>query len=444
MARQSSSGTAGAIVGMVIFVLLFLATLVLSIVFYNQLSDAREQMAREKTRLDNIATRQDATELTAFIQPESGTHVAQALKDMRYFRRTITGQENTDAAGTKLAVDALNLEGRNLVEAVRNLQGNLGETEAREAELKRQIEQRGEAMVNLEEQNNAAKESFQEGVQDLEQVLDSQAEAVSDYQKQSDEQISTLDVRLRETRSNLQTEIERLTIERDNLTTEVALGKQRLTELRRVVSPESEREPDGRIASLLKTDDVVYIDLGYDDKILPGMTFEVFSYRKGVEAREDGGLRGKAQIEVINVNPHSAAARVMEIEAGQLIEVDDLIANVIYDRNRTYNFFVFGDFDVEDRGRPSLADRRRIEAMVSQWGGSLTEELGYDTDFLVLGVPPSLPTGNPGDDPVQIEIQAELQERYNRYEQLIEQANELSIPILNQNRFLSLVGYYRR
>ena len=63
---------------------------------------------------------------------------------------------------------------------------------------------------------------------------------------------------------------------------------------------------------------------------------------------------------------------------------------------------------------------------------------------LVLGVPPALPTGNPGDDPVQIEIQAELQERYNRYEQLMEQANELSIPILNQNRFLSLVGYYRR
>jgi len=39
---------------------------------------------------------------------------------------------------------------------------------------------------------------------------------------------------------------------------------------------------------------------------------------------------------------------------------------------------------------------------------------------------------------------AEATRNYETYNRLANQARELSVPVLNQNRFLALVGYYRR
>ena len=74
------------------------------------------------------------------------------------------------------------------------------------------------------------------------------------------------------------------------------------------------RTGDAVVLTATPGDDVVYIDLGYDDKILPGITFEVYSHRKGVEASEGGRLRGKARIEVISVNADSGMNSVSPIE----------------------------------------------------------------------------------------------------------------------------------
>ena len=47
-------------------------------------------------------------------------------------------------------------------------------------------------------------------------------------------------------------------------------------------------------------------------------------------------------------------------------------------------------------------------------------------------------------DPVKIERVAAQRRKYETYQSLISEAKALSIPILNQNRFLVLVGYYQR
>jgi hypothetical protein len=83
--------------------------------------------------------------------------------------------------------------------------------------------------------------------------------------------------------------------------------------------------------------------------------------------------------------------------------------------------------------------------MIEEWGGKLTRQLTYDVDFLVLGRDPALPE-RPEDqlDPVAMQRYAADQKRFETYQELIGEAKALKIPVLNQNRFLVLIGYYQR
>ena len=63
-----------------------------------------------------------------------------------------------------------------------------------------------------------------------------------------------------------------------------------------------------------------------------------------------------------------------------------------------------------------------------------------DMDFLVLGQEPQVPAKRQPGDPQW--WQAML--TYQTYKALEQEARDLGIPILDQNRFLQLVGYYRR
>ena len=73
-------------------------------------------------------------------------------------------------------------------------------------------------------------------------------------------------------------------------------------------------------------------------------------------------------------------------------------------------------------------------------------KLSYDVDYLVLGQEPPLPQAPPPNvvDPTAIAAYVEAQRNYETYQQLIGEARNLNIPILNQNRFLNLIGYYQR
>jgi hypothetical protein len=118
---------------------------------------------------------------------------------------------------------------------------------------------------------------------------------------------------------------------------------------------------------------------------------------------------------------------------------------VVYSPYSTFNFHVHGRFDVDKTGQATEDDRQRIERMITRWGGRLMEELTYEVDFLVLGQSPPPPMVLPDTiDPVEITRQIRLRAEYERHEQLLERAREMSIPVLNQNRFLTLVGFFER
>jgi hypothetical protein len=189
------------------------------------------------------------------------------------------------------------------------------------------------------------------------------------------------------------------------------------------------------------------INRGKKDKVILGQTFEVYSSPAALRPNPETGEypRGKATLEVISIEKDAALTRVIRTQRGNPIVRGDVIANAIWDPNKTYTFVVLGNFDFNADGAPTSAEQSDIRALIENWGGRVTDTLAGDVDFLVLGSRPVVPPAPPSDAPAAV-LEAYIRQRriQQDYDRLIEQAAATSIPILNQNRLFTLTGYSDR
>ncbi len=212
------------------------------------------------------------------------------------------------------------------------------------------------------------------------------------------------------------------------------------------------RQPDGKIIKVANQQDV-YIDLGsIDHGVSPGLTFQVYDRITGVPGigsetdpiSNDNLPVGKASIEIIRVGQNSSEARVTRLKPGEFLTEGDVIANIVYDRNANYNFFVYGDFDPERSGTWNAAKGEVIKSLVKRWGGTVVDHVGPDVDFVIIGREPEIPNFSKEDleRPENKLIYDNKKAALAAYTAVLNQAKELTIPILNQNRFLYYTGYY--
>ena len=240
------------------------------------------------------------------------------------------------------------------------------------------------------------------------------------------------------------------------------------------------RRHEGYIAQLADAK-TVYINLGRGDQIFPGMTFEV--YDKGqplphlgdVSDQEDMPV-GKGSIEVTDVMDGTSRCYIDHLEPGEHLVVGDPIFNIVYDPNTKFKFFVYGNFDFSQRvpkqtnndmagftagdqtdntdntdaelafeaHRPSPAAGDLIKGLIVQFGGQVENHLGVDTDFVVIGEPPTVEIFTPDElrDPLKQQQLANEKIAEDNYDKVVNTAKDLGIPIMNQNRFLYFIGFY--
>ena len=55
----------------------------------------------------------------------------------------------------------------------------------------------------------------------------------------------------------------------------------------------------------------LFIDIGADKRVVPGMTFELFDDASAIVAASDSGSRGKASIQVVKVGDTTSTCRVL-------------------------------------------------------------------------------------------------------------------------------------
>jgi hypothetical protein len=222
----------------------------------------------------------------------------------------------------------------------------------------------------------------------------------------------------------------------------------RLAYRRPYVDDAAIRVADGQLIRV-PGNNVCYINLGYGSGVTTGMTFEVYDKLSGVpplppNLNGDEQLPvGKASIEIIHVGQNSSECRIVHTEPGAVLVEGDLIENLVYDAHQKYNFCVYGNFDLGNTGRPVAADAEVIKRLVTQWGGKLIDHISPNTDFLVIGAEPVLPEFSKDDlTPENQKKLQDAQDALEKYQEIRQQAKDLHIPVLNQNRFLYYVGYY--
>ena len=361
-------------------------------------------------------------------------------------------------AAERLKIDAKSLPSENLVEAVNTLTNTLQNRQNEVATLNAQVadlQKKQEALVR------DTQAQIEQMTRTMEQIRVEQQEAianVSSVTAEKDTQIQTVSgdaerqlAALREQIQSLQTANAELGGRNRGLELELNRIRERLSEVRIDPTQAVTRVPDGRIIRV-QANNTVYIDLGGGDQVTPGLTFEVFDKGDGIPqpgdpASDENLPQGKASIEVIRVNPSTSECRVTRTTPGTALSEGDLIVNLVYDKNTKYNFVVFGNFDLDRNGVATPQDAEVIKRLVTQWGGNIVGDINVDTDFVVLGREPEIPTATRA----ELESDPILKARYDAavaeaeaYSQISAKAREYRIPILNQNRFLYLIGYYNQ
>jgi predicted nucleic acid-binding Zn-ribbon protein len=197
------------------------------------------------------------------------------------------------------------------------------------------------------------------------------------------------------------------------------------------------RKADGKILQVKDRQDVCYINLGANDRITPGLTFSVYP-SAGIP--ENG--EGKAKIAVTTVRDVVSECRIVERTGKEPIVPGDLVVNVAYDPRRTLTFVVDGQFDLRNRGQASPEDVQEVKLLIQRSGGKVGDQVDVQTDFAVLGTEPPKPPqpSESAAEAVWAVYQAQLRE-YNRYQETLQAAKSMHVPILNTNRFLALIGY---
>lgn len=211
--------------------------------------------------------------------------------------------------------------------------------------------------------------------------------------------------------------------------------------------------PDAQVASVFGNGRNLFISLGRNDGLVMGMTFEVYAPDPILRLNTVGEARGKASIEVYGLDDNSATCRIVRLERGASVDPGDPVVNVGYDPNMPIDMVAFGYFDIDGDGGTN--DIGRINALVESTTANVAvlsnddqgnPVLTPDIDYIILGKKPVLP-----DPPSDNEFDPEVLARYQKalaaneaYFQIVDNAKLMGIPILNQNRFLHLIGYYER
>jgi regulator of replication initiation timing len=485
MPPVTQSNRTALVVWTVITSFLFVIMTIVAIYFYVDADQARSTLEQQQSRYKQvvaegelaspeIAALNDAKQNDPTLNPAmTAMQVALAQRDnlaRKIAGQTVANDPNSAAAATRAAnaaiaraterlkLDQKTLPGDNLQNAINTLTDTLS---ARQQEVQTLQQQLKETQDQLAKTSADAQAQIKQLTDAMEQIRAEQTAAVAnvtDVTAQKDQQVQQIaqDFEQQLTARNeqvqqLQTANNELSEQNRNLQTEADRLRQRLSTVRIDPTQAVTRQSDGRIIRL-QANNVAYIDLGAGDQVTPGLTFEVYDKAEGIPAPGDPNSdedlpQGKASIEVIRVGPTTSEVRVVRQSPGTTLSEGDLIANIVYDRNTKYNFLVYGNFDLDRNGVATPQDTEVVKRLVTQWGGIVASDLNVDTDFVVLGKEPEIPTATRE----ELEIDPVLKARYDAavaeaeaYDQIRTRAIEYRIPILNQNRFLYLIGYYNQ
>jgi len=456
---------------LVIFVGLFIVAATLAVIFYVKFEEQRTQAQDAQRNLDEMAIQAEIRNIGALVgaRQKQKTYLGTMVDYLDKMVSSIVGPlgqlKDTSAevkvnTADKKITDVLKLSQENITEnidpnmaglvpVIQKLNDELNRTKDERANFEKQLnelQQRyDDAMIATQEKEQtllAEKEKYHQEVTDTTQKYEELKVLV---QKTSDERAQTLMSLLEEERTNLKELNDELLKTQAELKMTQDRMKHALDQLQQI-KPSPDREvaaykPDGKIILIDDQAQVVHLNIGTDDHVYRGLTFSV--YDRNASIPTDG--KGKAEVEIFGVAKNISAARITHSQKKNPIALNDIVANLVWDSDKTNIFVVAGEFDLNG---DEVIDRNAIEqikALIEKWGGKVVDTISVDTDFLVLGGPPQVPPKPTFEDlevdPMANEKYEAALQRFNHYKEVQSQAEALWIPIFQYERFLYFIGY---
>ncbi|MBL4591107.1 MAG: hypothetical protein JKY96_04030 [Phycisphaerales bacterium] len=452
-----TGASVGVAVTITILGALGLGLFVTTMVFYGKsqkaLSDLKttnEDNARfvSPSERDNAVVRS----ITDEAQSERMSAMGFLIKNRRQLLEATAGDPDMSIAEFKLLISAIEgAEGSSLADLIANkntvielLNKQLAVSDAERSAAQKESRDQAERVAAIEGEFNMSSEDRQREVQGMRghvMVLENKiTELEGKYGSNIEEVRADTTTKLNE----MQAELDRVNEDNTSLRYTVAelRGEGRANRTRPL---NEEALVDGSVTQINIVDNEVLISIGRQHKAILGMTFAIYDSPTDIRQNEltDEYQIGKAVIEIIRVEEGFSRARIIESSQGNPIVRGDVIANAVYDPNKTYKFVVDGLFDTNGNGVATFFEREELEALIERWGGKLVDDIDGDVDFVVLGERPVLPPQPRIGAPVAvIKEYNRLQHEIRRYDDLMNGAEATSIPLLNSNRLQTLIGAF--
>jgi len=456
---------------LITFVGLFIITTTIAIIYYVKSESHRTNAATLQNQLDDLATSAELRQTGKIIGAKQ-SRKSRLGTMIDYLDGTVSliigGLPEDTSAEVK--VDTANRKNKDILDLlakdypdigtdtsnsigltgiIEKLKTKLDNTTNAETAMNEQFEQLqnrfDDAMAaSLEKEQTllAEKEKFQQQTNDIQQDYE---ELKTLMNQTSEQQVLTLRTQLEEERNahkELNQKLLKTQAELNRAQEKIKLTQDMLQAI--VPPPDTEVavfKPDGKIILIDDPTKIVHLNIGTDDHVYRGLTFAV--YDKNMPIPKDG--KGKAEIEVFNAGKSISAARITLSEKKNPIILDDIIANLIWDSDRTNTLAVAGDFDLDGDGVTDYNGAEKIKALIEKWGGKVSDSVSIDTDFLALGSAPKIrrkPTFEEMEvDPMAMEEYESSLQKLAHYQEFQNRAKALSIPVFNTERFLYFIGY---
>lgn len=357
---------------------------------------------------------------------------------------------SSSSAGVDLGSVDPNMTGmtaiaKKLISKVENNDKTIASLDNQLAGLQKKYDSYVEASLEKEDSLLAEKESYHNQIKEIEKSYSGLKKLL---EQTSEEKVTNLFARLeRETINHKETNEKLLKVHAQLRLTEGMM--QRALEDLRSIEPVMDSDvaaykPDARVILVDNQTKIVHLNVGSDDRVYPGLTFSI--YDRSVPIPKDG--KGKAEIEVYDVDKNISAARIIRSEIKNPVVIEDIVANLIWDSDKENEFVISGDFDLNYDGEVDYEAVAQIEGLVRKWGGKIAANVSINTDFVVLGQTPKVRKKPTFDElevyPMAMERYEKAREKLVHYTETKEQSQALSLPLFNYERFLYFIGYKSR
>ena len=456
---QSSAMT----IALVTFVVLFLLTTVAAIFFYVKWDENTVIADKEVQNRRQAATDKEVSEFAALVgQKTADSYLGTVIEQFDKVYQDVTGNVKGESLTVEAAAEQISLE----IKAIRaKFQGVVMQDAGLipiAKTLAGEYIRATQAAMSLQENAKMVQDNWTRDVEGFKVAEDKLAEEKSILLSQADKVQSNFDQMKSAAEGNAEQRIALLQSQLDDKNKEIENFKSTFAQLQASLKEEKQyREkledqleqikprpdievaaykPDGRIVSVNAQQGIVYLDLGSDAHIYRGLTFAVYDRANPVP--EDG--KGKAEIKVFDVRSKVSVARIISEDKENPVLPEDIIVNLIWDKDKPNTFYVSGQFDLDGDGKIDNYGTDKVVHLIKQWGGIVTDVIDINTDFVVAGQLPAVyekPSDNEVDMVLAEQKYEESMKQFKEYQAAVKRAEALSIPVFNTDRFKSLIGY---